>query len=128
MEEKELRNGYTTGSCAAAGVKAALMFLLYHISLQEVEIETPKGEELVIPITKVRRRGKFASAVVQKYAGDDLMLPMEFLSKSKSFKEIEREELAKKNVFYTEAELDSLPKRTTSPCGKIGNQSGTSKK
>ena len=71
MEEKELRNGYTTGSCAAAGVKAALMSLLYHISLQEVEIETPKGEELVIPITKVRRRGKFASAVVQKYAGDD---------------------------------------------------------
>ena len=71
MEEKELRNGYTTGSCAAAGVKAALMSLLYHISLQEVEVETPKGEELVIPITKVRRRGKFASAVVQKYAGDD---------------------------------------------------------
>lgn len=71
MEEKELRNGYTTGSCAAAAVKAALMSLLYHISLQEVEIETPKGEELVIPITKVRRRGKFASAVVQKYAGDD---------------------------------------------------------
>jgi len=71
MEDKELRNGYTTGSCAAAGVKAALMSLLYHISLQEVEIETPKGEELLIPITKVRRRGKFASAVVQKYAGDD---------------------------------------------------------
>lgn len=30
MEEKELRNGYTTG--LAAGVKAALMSLLYHIS------------------------------------------------------------------------------------------------
>ena len=71
MEDRELRNGYTTGSCAAAAVKAALMSLLYHISLQEVEVETPKGEELVIPILKVRRRGNFASAAVQKYAGDD---------------------------------------------------------
>ncbi len=71
MEDRELRNGYTTGSCAAAAVKAALMSLLYHISLQEVEVETPKGEELVISILKVRRRGNFASAAVQKYAGDD---------------------------------------------------------
>ena len=71
MEDRELRNGYTTGSCAAAAVKAALMSLLYHISLQAVEVETPKGEELVIPILKVRRRGNFASAAVQKYAGDD---------------------------------------------------------
>lgn len=71
MEEKVLRNGYTTGTCAAAACKAALLSLLYSISLSEVEVESPKGEEFVIPIAKVRRREGFATACVQKDAGDD---------------------------------------------------------
>lgn len=71
MEERELRNGYTTGSCAAAATKAALMFLLYGISLKEVEIESPKGEEFVIPISLLRKRKSFVSAAVRKDAGDD---------------------------------------------------------
>lgn len=71
MEARELRNGYTTGSCAAAATKAALMALLYDISLTEVEIESPKGEEFVLPISLLRKRKNFASAAVRKDAGDD---------------------------------------------------------
>lgn len=71
MSERELRNGYTTGSCAAAAVKAALSLLLYGVSLKEVEVESPKGEEIVLPISLLRKRKNFVSAAVKKDAGDD---------------------------------------------------------
>lgn len=71
MERKELRNGYTTGTCAAAATKAALLSLLYDVSLTEVEVMSPKGEELVLPISLLRKRKNFVSAAVRKDAGDD---------------------------------------------------------
>ena len=43
MEEKKLRTGYTTGTCAAAAAKAAAVFLLTGRIAEEVEVELPGG-------------------------------------------------------------------------------------
>ena len=68
---EELRSGYTTGTCAAAGTKAALELLLYGKNSTEIEITTLNGVDLNIPVLKLRGRKNFATCAVTKYAGDD---------------------------------------------------------
>lgn len=68
---EELRSGYTTGTCAAAGAKAALEALLYGRESSEIEITTLNGVELTIPVFKLRVRNNFATCAVVKFAGDD---------------------------------------------------------
>ena len=69
---KELRGGYTTGSCAAAAAKAAVM-LLYGMPIAgKVEIDLPDGEKVVFDIIFMEELGKNrARAAVRKSAGDD---------------------------------------------------------
>lgn len=68
---KRLRCGYTTGSCAAAAAKAAVMMLLTGQPVSQVTIDTPKGWTVEIPIeAPVFRAGK-ASCYVVKDGGDD---------------------------------------------------------
>jgi hypothetical protein len=43
QERKELRHGYTTGACAAAATKAALLSLITGQAVHEVEIVLPVG-------------------------------------------------------------------------------------
>lgn len=43
MEDKKLKTGYTTGTCAAAAAKAAAVFLLTGRRIEEVEVELPEG-------------------------------------------------------------------------------------
>ena len=43
---KRLRYGYTTGSCAAGAARGAVRMLLSGESLSEVELDTPKGSPL----------------------------------------------------------------------------------
>lgn len=69
--EKELRNGYTTGTCAAVAVKAALEALVYGKKNNEIEITTLNNTTLKIPVQRLRVRNNFASCAIQKYAGDD---------------------------------------------------------
>jgi cobalt-precorrin-5B (C1)-methyltransferase len=65
-----LREGYTTGSCAAAGAKAAAILLLEGRTVKSVEIPLPGGR-LSLPVAYARQAGDSAEAAVVKDAGDD---------------------------------------------------------
>ena len=73
LTDAGLRRGYTTGSCATAAVKAALLALLCNEFPAEVNILLPTGGHfLSIPIDRVRRGpGNLAYAEVIKDGGDD---------------------------------------------------------
>lgn len=67
-----LRSGYTTGACATAAAKAALIRLLTGESLSEVRFHIPDGEELSLPVKLVwQEEDASAMAAVVKDAGDD---------------------------------------------------------
>lgn len=66
-----LRSGYTTGACATAAGKAALMALLGKEVPSEVYIRFPNDEKLPIPIAEILRDETSATATVIKDAGDD---------------------------------------------------------
>lgn len=67
-----LLRGRTTGSCATAAVKAALLLWLDGRRVTEVSIDLPDPEyALVVPVDKVEPLPQGARAEVIKYAGDD---------------------------------------------------------
>lgn len=67
-----LRSGYTTGACATAAAKAALVKLLTGESLSEVSFHIPDGEELSLPLESVYLNdASSVTATVVKDAGDD---------------------------------------------------------
>ena len=68
---KKLRCGYTTGSCAAAASKAALMMLLSGEDIHNVSIKTPKGPVYNAEIMDIRRDESSVSCAVIKDGGDD---------------------------------------------------------
>lgn len=68
--EKKLRSGYTTGACAAAGVKAALLYEAGE-SWQVVELTALDGTKLTIPVKDVRETDDGLQAEVVKFSGDD---------------------------------------------------------
>lgn len=69
--KEKLRCGYTTGSCAAAATKAALVLLFTSHEEKEVKLLTPKGVEVTIPIIRSVLLNQSASATVIKDGGDD---------------------------------------------------------
>ncbi|MCD8338389.1 MAG: cobalt-precorrin-5B (C(1))-methyltransferase CbiD [Lachnospiraceae bacterium] len=70
-KNKKLRCGYTTGSCAAAAAKAAAQMLLSGQICYRVDLLTPKGIRLHLPVEEQEMAEGFASCAVRKYAGDD---------------------------------------------------------
>ncbi len=66
-----LRSGFTTGACATAATKAALLALLGQTVGEEVTITLPDGEHIALPLHEVTRENGAATAAVQKDAGDD---------------------------------------------------------
>ncbi len=66
-----LREGYTTGSCAAAAAKAALLLLAEGRTAESVEIPLPGGQRRRLSVDHVRRTIEGAEAAVRKDAGDD---------------------------------------------------------
>ena len=69
--QKKLRTGYTTGSCAAAASKAAAYMLLSGEQIQQVSLKTPKGVVLYLDIEESERGADYVSCAVRKDSGDD---------------------------------------------------------
>ena len=69
--QKELRRGYTTGSCAAAAAQAAAIFLLSGQVPASVLLHTPKGIDLHLTPECSHREGQTAVCAIRKDSGDD---------------------------------------------------------
>lgn len=67
---KELRGGYTTGACMAAGVKAALLYEKGE-KCDTLELKALDDTILTIPVKAVRRTEAGICAEIIKDAGDD---------------------------------------------------------
>ena len=68
---KKMRFGYTTGSCAAAAAKGAARMLLGGEMISTVSLMTPKGILLDLELLDVHREENAVSCAVRKDAGDD---------------------------------------------------------
>lgn len=71
IQNKKLRFGFTTGTCAAIAAKAATRMLLGEALLQKETVMTPKGIEICTDIYDAKRQGSSFSCAVKKDAGDD---------------------------------------------------------
>lgn len=69
---KKLRFGYSTGTCAAAASKAALLRLLGNEYFKEVQILLPSGQTIMVPVHSLKLQDQGALAEVIKDGGDDL--------------------------------------------------------
>lgn len=76
---KQLRYGFTTGSCAAAAAKAAAFMLLTGKEKTEISIQTPKGIPYHTKICEILRTEREVSCAVEKDGGDDSDITTGFL-------------------------------------------------
>ncbi len=73
VRRRQLRTGYTTGSCAAAAAKAATLSLLTGSQVSEVSIHLPVGRDVTFQINRCERdeaAGRVTCSVI-KDGGDD---------------------------------------------------------
>lgn len=70
-EGKELRCGYTTGSCAAGAAKAAAIMLESKKEIKYVEIDTPANIRLKLEVHNPKIEDSKVSCSIIKDAGDD---------------------------------------------------------
>ena len=66
-----MRFGFTTGSCAAAGAKAACYMLLTGKEKREIVIKTPKGLDFRAEILDINRSENQVSCAVVRDGGDE---------------------------------------------------------
>ncbi len=71
LSRKHLKSGYTTGTCAAAATYAALYRLITGYIIEQVEVDLPHNDKILIPIKAVILADGKAVAEVIKDAGDD---------------------------------------------------------
>ncbi len=71
VNQKLLRCGYTTGTCAAAASKAATIMLFKKEMVDSVFIQTPNQTNLNIDVLNPQLRENSASCSIQKDSGDD---------------------------------------------------------
>ena len=68
---RKMRFGYTTGTCAAAASEAAARMLLSGEEIRDISFMTPKGILLNLEILHIENGEDFVSCAVRKDAGDD---------------------------------------------------------
>ncbi|MHB8767196.1 MAG: cobalt-precorrin-5B (C(1))-methyltransferase CbiD [Deferrisomatales bacterium] len=68
---RALREGYTTGTCAAAAARAAALALEGLPAPAQVAVELPGGRAALLEVEWAHREGAGAAAAVRKDAGDD---------------------------------------------------------
>ncbi|MDD2972146.1 MAG: cobalt-precorrin-5B (C(1))-methyltransferase CbiD [Lachnospiraceae bacterium] len=68
--QQKLRCGYTTGTCAAGAVKAALQMLLGGKVVEHVSVTAPKGTVLELQVQE-QQLGEKVSCAIRKDSGDD---------------------------------------------------------
>jgi cobalt-precorrin-5B (C1)-methyltransferase len=66
-----MRNGLTTGTCAALAAKAAALSLIEHEQPAKVEVPLPGGDRVEYPVRYLQVAETYAAAAVMKDAGDD---------------------------------------------------------
>lgn len=71
VNQKTLRCGVTTGTCAAAAAGAAMKKLLEGIEIPYMEVNTPKGVTVQIPVIYGESTGEYCEVFVKKDSGDD---------------------------------------------------------
>ena len=72
VNNKRLRRGHTTGTCAAAASKAAAEAVLSGRPVDRVTIATPKGITLELPVEDLSFDSNHARCAVRKDGGDDI--------------------------------------------------------
>lgn len=71
-KKKSLRTGYTTGTCAAAATKAALLTLVNKEKPSKVNVSLPKNKQIIIDIAWIKQESDISvTAAVIKDGGDD---------------------------------------------------------
>ena len=70
-DNKKLRMGYTTGTCATAAAKAAAFMLLNDCYINNISIVTLKGIKIDIEILDIDKKDDYVSCAVKKDSGDD---------------------------------------------------------
>lgn len=71
VNNKKMRFGYTTGSCATGAAKAAAFMLFTGQEQKYVSFMTPKGILLHLEILHITRGDGWVSCAIKKDAGDD---------------------------------------------------------
>ena len=69
--QKQLRRGITTGTCAAAAVGAAAASLLLGVERESILVHTPGGMDVTVPVFLVEKGKDRAEFGVIKDSGDD---------------------------------------------------------
>ncbi len=70
-DQKWMKRGFTTGTCATAAACAAAETLLSGSCPRQVTVTTPSGADLSLEIEGLRTGERFAVCAVRKDAGDD---------------------------------------------------------
>lgn len=111
-DNKRLRLGYTTGSCAAAAAKAATAMLLGRELVEEAALMTPKGILLHLLIEEIQMKGDEdgvpveVSCAVRKDGGDDPDATHGILIYARVTKELSEEEKKKNEGTHTQPVIE----------------------
>ncbi len=68
---KQLKSGFTTGTCAAIAARAAVRMIFEQKTVEAESVLTPKGREIMTPVLNAEFGGNYALCAVKKDAGDD---------------------------------------------------------